>query len=109
MSAVPASESEVAECIQRCFAVVEQCECCLDDCGAEKSDHDLSTCRDVADLATLCARLLARDSPRAPGVARECLNACKECLEACDHCDAECCQECVSLLEECIESCEACC
>lgn len=109
MSVVPASESDVEGCIDSCFDAVRQCERCLDECGGEGYEHDIKTCRDVTDVATLCARLMARDSPLAPSIAEECIEVCETCLEECKSCEAECCQDCVTVLERCIEGCEACC
>ena len=60
-------------------------------------------CRDVADLTTLHARFMARDSDDHAARAAVCADACEACAEECadhDHC-----QLCADVLPKCAESC----
>lgn len=52
------------ECIDNCLEAAQACEWCVDACAdhGEEMAECIRLCRDVADLATLHARLMARDS-----------------------------------------------
>lgn len=61
----------------------------------------LRLCRDVADLTSLHARFMARNSNYSAELAGVCAGACEEW----DRHDAEHCQVCTDVLRECAETC----
>ncbi|WP_226022947.1 four-helix bundle copper-binding protein [Halomicrobium salinisoli] len=99
---------QMAECIDNCLEATQACEWCADEC-AQMGDADMARCiqlcRDVADLASLHARFMARDSNYSDQLATACAGACEECAEECARHDAEHCQVCAEVLERCAESC----
>lgn len=103
------SENELmAECIDNCFEAAQACEWCADECiqmGDEDMARCIELCRDVADLTTMHARFMVRDSNYSPQLAQACAGACEECAEECERFDAEHCQVCADVLRDCAETC----
>jgi hypothetical protein len=62
--------------------------------------------RDCADICTLTARFVARNSPHAPHVMRECIEICRACAEECSKHDEEHCQKCAEKCQECADACQ---
>ena len=98
---------ELAECIDNCFAAAQACEWCADQCAGSGDEMAtcLRLCRDVADLTTMYARFMARNSNYSPELAEACAGACEECADECERHDAEHCQVCADVLRDCAESC----
>ncbi|WP_254538344.1 four-helix bundle copper-binding protein [Halomarina litorea] len=97
------------ECIDNCLEAVQACEWCADECAGEGEDMAkcIRLCRDVADIASLHARLMARDSNYSTQLAEACAGACEECAEECERHDHDHCQTCAEVLRECAESCRS--
>jgi hypothetical protein len=97
---------EQRECIENCNEATEVCEWCADEClGSEDMEECARLCRDVSDLTSLHARLMARDSEYSSTLAEACAEACEACAEECSQHDADHCQLCADVLEECAETC----
>lgn len=97
---------EQRDCIETCAKATEVAEWCADECiGREEMTRCAKLCRDVADLASLHARFMARDSTYSPELAEACAGACEECAEECERHDEDHCRVAASVLEECAESC----
>ncbi|GAA0243055.1 four-helix bundle copper-binding protein [Haladaptatus pallidirubidus] len=97
---------EQQECIEICTEASEVCEWCADECtSSEEMAECLRLCRDVADVASLHARFMARDSNYSSQLAETCAGVCEECAEECERHDAEHCQVCADVLKKCAESC----
>ncbi|SFG78339.1 hypothetical protein SAMN04488063_2927 [Halopelagius inordinatus] len=98
---------EQRDCIENCFEAAEVCEWCADECIGEGEEmaECARLCRDVADLTSLHARFMARDSNYSTQLAQACAGACEECAEECARHDDEHCQVCAEVLEECAETC----
>lgn len=103
------NENELMEkCIDNCFEAAQACEWCADECiqmGDEDMARCIELCRDVADLTTMHARFMARNSNYSPQLAQACAGACEECAEECERHDAEHCQVCADVLRDCAETC----
>jgi len=93
-------------CIENCNEATEVCEWCADEClGDPDMEECARLCRDVADLASLHARFMARGSTYSSTLAEACAEACEACADECSKHDAEHCQVCADVLQECAESC----
>ena len=98
---------KMQECIDNCFEAAQACEWCADECAGEGEEmaECLRLCRDVADLTTMHARFMARNSNYSAELAEACAGACEECAEECERHDDEHCQVCADALRECAETC----
>ena len=101
-------DDESRECVEICMEATAVCEWCADECaGSEEMAKCLRLCRDVADIASLHARFMARESNYSSVLAEACAGACEECAEECERHDADHCQTCAEVLQECAESCRS--
>lgn len=102
-------DTQARGCIQQCTQAAQACEWCADACAGigDEMETCVRLCRDVADLATLHARLLARDSPYKAQLAQICAQACEECAEECARHEHEHCQVCADVLRDCADSCRS--
>ncbi|ELZ28037.1 hypothetical protein C474_16089 [Halogeometricum pallidum JCM 14848] len=99
---------EQRECIENCTRATEVCEWCADEClGSEEMEECARLCRDVADIASLHARLMARDSDYSGHLAEACAEACEDCADECESHDADHCQQCAEVLRDCAETCRS--
>jgi len=94
------------KCIELCNDATDACEWCADEClGDPDMEECARLCRDVADIASLHARLVARNSPYSGQLAGICADLCEACAEECGRHDDEHCQVCAEILPKCAESC----
>lgn len=106
ISEIDRLSDEERECIEICNEAAEVCEWCADEClGDEEMETCARLCRDVADIASLHARFIARGSNYSTQLAEACAGVCEECAEECARHDAGHCQLCAEVLEECAEHC----
>ncbi|SEP27689.1 hypothetical protein SAMN04487948_13113 [Halogranum amylolyticum] len=99
---------EQRDCIENCLRAAEVCEYCADQCvGKEGMDECIRLCRDVADVASLHARLMARDSDYSSDLAEVCADLCEACAEECEQHDHDHCQACAKVLPDCVETCRS--
>lgn len=97
---------DARECVELCNEATEACEWCADESlGDEEMEECARLCRDVADIASMHARFMARNSRYSPQLAELCATVCEECADECDRHDAGHCQVCADVLRECAESC----
>jgi hypothetical protein len=97
------SETRVAlEDFEKAARLCERCaDECLGDAGMEQCAR---LCRDVADLATLNAQFISRDSLFGADIAETFAYAAEECKQECARHPQEHCQECASALSRAIDS-----
>lgn len=98
----------MAECIDNCFEAAQAAEWCADECiglGDEDMSRCIRLCRDVADVTTLHARFMARNSGYESDLAKTCADLCEECADECEQHDHDHCQTCAEVLRECAETC----
>ena len=100
---------EMKQCVDSCTEAIEVCEWCAE----EYVDHGegiaecIRLCRDVADIASLCARLCTRGSEFNSRIAEARAQASEACAEKCESHDHEHRQACAEILPQCAESCRA--
>ncbi len=82
------------------------CDWCADQCIDEgpQMAECIRLCRDVADLGTLNAQLIARDSVFGPELAEVFAHAAEECADECMRHPHAHCQECASVLSRAVDS-----
>jgi len=82
------------------------CDWCADKCIDEgpQMAECIRLCRDVADLGTLNAKLIARDSVFGPELAEVFATAAEECASECMRHQNPHCQECASVLSRAVDS-----
>lgn len=100
---------EARDCVENCLEATEVCEWCADQCIDEEGgmENCIRLCRDVADVASLHARFMARNSSYSVDLAAVCAELCDECAEECAQHDADHCQVCADVLRECADSCRS--
>lgn len=99
---------DAATCMDDCFEAVQAAERCADACietGGPGMARCIQLCRDVADVASLNARAIARDSEYHAELAATCADACETCADECRTFDDEHCQMAADVLRRCAESC----
>ena len=99
-------DDQVQECIDNCLEAAQVCEWCADACvdEGEGMARCIRLCRDVADITTLHARWMARNSGYHEELAAICADRCEACAEECSQHDHDHCQACAEILPECAES-----
>lgn len=101
-------DDRMAECIDNCSEAAQACEWCATECielGDPEMARCIQLCRDVADVATLHARLMARDSSFESDLAETCAELCEACADECSRFEHEHCQTCADVVATCAESC----
>ncbi len=106
LTQIPHIEGKTAECIDNCFETAQATDYCADQCAehGEEMARCLRLCRDVSDLVTLHARMMARDA-HYPKLAEQCADLCEECADECAKHDHEHCQIAEEALRDCAETC----
>ncbi|MBO4248975.1 four-helix bundle copper-binding protein (plasmid) [Halomicrobium sp. IBSBa] len=106
VSKIETLSDEQRECIEHCNEAAEVCEWCADEClGESEMEECARLCRDVADIASLHARLVARGSTYSTDLAAICAEVCEACAQECETHDADHCQVCRDVVQTCAESC----
>ena len=82
VSKIDRLDEEERDCIEICNEAAQVCEWCADEClGDADMEECARLCRDVADVASLHARFMARGSSYSGQLARTCAEACEECAD----------------------------
>lgn len=107
LTRIPHIDGTRAECIDNCFAAAQAAEHCADQCAEQGPEmaRCLRLCRDVADLTTLHARFMSRDSTYSNRLAAVCADLCEECADECAQHDHEHCQIAEETLRKCVKTC----
>jgi len=100
---------EMEAALDAAHQALEVCEWCAERCidhGPEMSEC-VRRCRDVAELAALHAKFIARDSVFGPDVATTFVAAAQECARECStHAEPHC-QECAQVLSQAVQATQA--
>ena len=98
---------EMEACVENCLYAAQACEWCADACldEGEGMIDCIRLCRDVADLTTLHARFMVRDSQFHRDLAGTCADACEACADECEQHDHDHCQVCAEACREAAETC----
>ncbi|HYF03437.1 MAG TPA: four-helix bundle copper-binding protein [Patescibacteria group bacterium] len=97
--------------IQTLLACALECENCASECLGEDHVQMMARCisldRDCADICTLAARLLQRNSEVAHEFLLICEKICRICAEECEKHEHSHCQRCAEACRKCAEACHA--
>ncbi len=108
MKNTPVENRRVLDALANCIA---HCEYCADACLSEDNIQPMVPCirldRDCADICRLTAAFIARSSPHAPHVLKECLEICQKCHDECARHQHDHCQACAKACLECLDACRA--
>lgn len=89
---------------------ITACETCATLCLKEDDVKMMVNCimadRDCADICALTSRFVARNSPHAVHVMKECIEICHKCAEECNKMEAEHCRHCATICTECAIACQ---
>jgi hypothetical protein len=108
VSRIDTLSEEERRCIELCNEAAEVCEWCADECVREEDMEEcLRLCRDVADVASLHARFMARGSAYSGSLAETCAELCEVCAYECAKHEHDHCLVCADVLTECAESCRS--
>jgi hypothetical protein len=95
--------------LQMLMKCIAACEHCADACLDEKDPRHMANCirldRDCADICTLTARYLARNSARLHSAMELCISICDECHTECALHDAVHCRKCAEVCRQCRDLC----
>jgi hypothetical protein len=106
VSKIDRLSDEQRECHENCEEASAVCEWCAAEClGDADREECVRFCRDVADLTSLHARFLARDSAYSADLTAICADACEVCADECCQQAADHCRLCAEALSECAETC----
>ena len=87
------------------------CSYCITACLGEDNVQMLANCIrlniDCAEMCTVTANFLARNSPHAKHLLQECVEICNACSAACEkHAHMDHCRQCADACRKCAASCE---
>lgn len=92
----------------KCIAA---CETCADACLSEDDPGRMADCirtdRDCADVCSLTARFVSRNSAFTAQLISNCIDICKACEKECRQHDHDHCQKCAEVCHACHVECEA--
>jgi len=91
----------------KCIAACETCATmCLQEDDVKMMVNCIQLDRDCSDICMLTARFVARNSPHAKHVMKECIEICRKCAEECSQHEDDHCQHCAAICRECADACE---
>lgn len=99
---------EMENCVDNCFEAAQAAEKCAQHCiemGEDDRARCIELCRDVADVTSLHARMMARDSEFHREIATVCADLCETCADECANFEGEIPQTCAEACRTCAESC----
>ncbi|WP_299699937.1 four-helix bundle copper-binding protein [uncultured Pontibacter sp.] len=100
--------NELEHVLIKCITACETCAtACLQEDDVKMMVRCIMLDRDCADICTITARFVARDSAHAKHVIKECIEICRLCEEECRKHKHDHCQKCADACRECADACEA--
>ncbi|AGB16576.1 hypothetical protein Halru_1980 [Halovivax ruber XH-70] len=102
-----ADDQRMERCIDSCSEASQACEWCADECigMGEEMANCIRLCRDVADLTSMNARFMSRNSGYSIDLSELVIDAAEECADECEQHDHEHCQVCADKLRTCADAC----
>lgn len=108
MKNAPVENRAVLDALARCVAA---CEYCADACLSEDNIQMMVPCirldRDCADICRVTAAFIARNSPHAPHLMKECIELCQKCHDECAKHQHDHCKQCAEACKACLEACKS--
>ena len=96
-------------CIEACNSCALACNHCVASCLQEQDVKMMARCialdMDCAQICTLAAAAMARDSEHAKAICAVCADICQSCGEECAKHAMEHCQECAKACHRCVKEC----
>ena len=107
MKNAPQDYRSLLDALARCVAACEYCaDACLDEADPKMMVACIRTDRDCADICRLTAAFIARNSPHAKHIIKECIEICQKCADECGHHQHDHCQQCAQVCRECVAACK---
>ncbi|MFD3156313.1 four-helix bundle copper-binding protein [Haloimpatiens sp. FM7330] len=98
------------KCIDMCFECAQACEFCATSCLNEPDPKTMERCikldRDCADICTISAQYMARDSEFSIEICSVCAKICRACGTECAKFPQEHCKNCEDICNRCATECE---
>ena len=96
----------IVQSLLDCAMACEYCAyACLQEPDMKKMSHCIALDRDCADICTLAARMIRRNSAIAMQILLLCEEACRACAAECRRFDHDHCQQCANACDACAEIC----
>lgn len=93
--------------LYNCASECNHCfKACLEEDDVKMMIHCIELDRDCADICSLTASLIARDSVHGTHLLKECAEVCEACAEECEKHDSEHCRRCAEACRQCAEACQ---
>ena len=100
---------DYSKVIEKLYSCATECTRCYDACMFIKDTENLQRCmmmdQDCADICTLTAKILERESENADIFLRVCMEICELCAEECEKHHHDHCKQCAQACRECAEMC----
>ncbi len=100
--------NELLDTLMKCITACETCaDACLDEVNVDHMKGCIRMDRDCADICTITARFIARNSMHAPMMLEQCIALCKACEDECRKHEHAHCLKCADACHECHQRCAA--
>ena len=99
--------NELQHILIKCVTACETCaSLCLQEDDVKMMERCIRTDRDCADICSLTAQFVARESEHLQDMLSLCITACKACYEECKKHEHDHCQQCAEKCKECYKACQ---
>lgn len=99
------------QCLDQCYACAAACNYCATACLSEGHAEAMAQCIrldiECAEVCTLAANTMARESAFSAEICAVCAKVCEACAAVCDKHEEDHCQRCAAACRACADSCRS--